>query len=302
MTTTSARAAGALEIERLTGALGAEVRGVDLTHLDDDGFAAVRAALLEHLVVFFPDQHLSADEHRAFSIRFGEPEIHPFIPKIDDDHPEIVVLDSEQGAKADVWHTDVTFSATPPLCSVLKMVETPLFGGDTMFTNQHLVLEMLSAPMRDMVEGMTAVHTGWPFGHPELATEHPMVRVHPETGRRSLFVNRQFTSHIPQLRRSESDALLSYLYGFSEQPQFTVRYRWAAGTIGIWDNRCTQHHAVNDYDDRRVIHRVTILGDAPTGPAPRWEHYAPIRGGAAEMLAMVGGGEMRTQIERANDS
>ena len=177
------------------------------------------------------------------------------------------------------------------------MVETPPFGGDTMFTNQYLVYEMLSAPMRELVEGCSAVHTGWPFGHPELATEHPMVRVHPETGRRSLFVNRQFTSHIPQLRRSESDAMLGYLYGFSEQPAFTVRYRWSEGTIGIWDNRCTQHHAVNDYDDRRVIHRVTILGDAPTGPAPRWEHYESIRGGAAEMLAMLGGGEMRAKID-----
>jgi taurine dioxygenase len=292
MTTTSS-STGTLTVEQLTGSLGAEVRGLDLARIDDAGFAAVRAALLEHLVLFFPDQHLSPDEHRAFAVRFGEPEIHPFIPKIDDDHPEIVVLDSDQGAKADVWHTDVTFSPTPPLCSVLKMVETPPFGGDTMFTNQYLVYEMLSTPMRELLEGLSAVHTGWPFGHPELATEHPMVRVHPETGRRSLFVNRQFTSHVPQLRRSESDAMLAYLYGFSEQPQFTVRYRWSEGTVGIWDNRCTQHHAVNDYDDRRVIHRVTILGDAPTGPGPRWEHYESARGGAAEMLAMLGGGEMR---------
>jgi taurine dioxygenase len=300
--TTTTSSTGTLEVERLTGSLGAEVRGVDLARLGDAGFAAIRAALLDHLVLFFPDQHLSPDEHRAFAVRFGAPEIHPFIPKIDDEHPEIVVLDSDQGAKADVWHTDVTFSATPPLCSVLKMVETPPFGGDTMFTNQHLVYEMLSAPMRDLVEGLSAVHTGWPFGHPELATEHPMVRVHPETGRRSLFVNRQFTSHIPQLRRSESDAMLAYLYGFSEQPQFTVRYRWSEGAIGIWDNRCTQHHAVNDYDDRRIIHRVTILGDTPTGPAPRWEHYESIRGGAAEMLAMLGGGEMRARVDDEMDA
>jgi taurine dioxygenase len=279
-------------IERVAGALGAEVRGVDLARLDDAGFASVRAALLEHLVLFFPGQHLSPDDHRAFAIRFGEPEIHPFIPKLDDRHQEIVVLDSDKGAKADVWHTDVTFSPTPPMCSVLKMVTSPPFGGDTMWTNQYLVYEALSTPMRDLVEGLTAVHTGWPFGHPELASEHPAVRVHPETGRRCLFVNRQFTSHFPQLRRSESDALLEYLCGFSEQPQFTVRYRWSEGTIGIWDNRCTQHHAVNDYDEHRVIHRVTILGDAPEGPSARWEHYESRRGGAAEMLAMLGGGEM----------
>ena len=281
-----------MKVERITGALGAEVHSADLATLDEPGFEAVRSALLEHLVLFFPDQHLSPDEHRAFAIRFGEPEIHPFIPKLDDEHQEIVVLDSERGAKADVWHTDVTFSETPPMCSVLKMVSTPSFGGDTMWTNQYLVYEALSAPMRDLVDGLTAVHTGWVFGHPELAAEHPAVRIHPETGRASLFVNRQFTSHFPQLRRSESDALLEYLCRFSEQPQFTVRYRWSEGTIGIWDNRCTQHHAVNDYDERRVIHRVTILGDRPDGKPPRWEHYEPSRPGAAEMLAMQGGGEM----------
>ena len=281
-----------MEIERVTGALGAEIRGADLAALDDDGFAQVQAALLEHLVVFFPDQDLTPDEHRAFAVRFGEPEIHPFIPKLDDDHQEIVVLDSDKGAKADVWHTDVTFSETPPLCSVLKMVTTPSFGGDTMWTNQYLVYEGLSAPMRDLLDGLTAVHSAWPFGHPEITTEHPAVRVHPETGRRSLFVNRQFTSHFPQLRRSESDALLGYLCTFSEQPQFVVRYRWSEGAVGVWDNRCTQHHAVNDYDAPRVIHRVTILGDTPQGNPPRWPAYESARGGAAEMLAMLGGGEM----------
>jgi taurine dioxygenase len=281
-----------MEIERVTGALGAEIRGVDLAALDDDGFAQVKVAMLEHLVVFFPDQDLTPDEHRAFAIRFGEPEIHPFIPKLDDEHPEIVVLDSDKGAKADVWHTDVTFSEAPPLCSVLKMVTTPSFGGDTMWTNQYLVYEGLSAPMRDLVDGLTAVHSAWPFGHPEITMEHPAVRVHPETGRRSLFVNRQFTSHFPQLRRSESDALLGYLCTFSEQPQFVVRYRWSEGAIGVWDNRCTQHHAVNDYDAPRVIHRVTILGDAPQGNPPRWPAYESARGGAAEMLAMLGGGAM----------
>jgi taurine dioxygenase len=290
MTTTAAPST--LTVEPITGALGAEVRGVRLAELDDAGFRAINELLLEHLVLFFPEQHLTPDEHRTFAIRFGEPEIHPFIPKLDDDHQEIVVLDSDKGAKADVWHTDVTFSPSPPKCSVLKMVTSPPFGGDTMWTNQHLVYESLSSPLRDLVDGLTAVHTGWPFGHPELASEHPAVREHPENGQRCLFVNRQFTTHFPQLRRSESDALLEYLCTFSEQPQFTVRYRWTEGAIGVWDNRCTQHHAVNDYDGSRVIHRVTILGDPPAGPSARWEHYESVRGGAAEMLAMVGGGEM----------
>ena len=256
-------------ISPLTGALGAEVRGVRLAELDDDGFAAVRAALLEHLVVFLPDQHLTPDEHRAFAARFGEAEIHPFIPKLDADHPEIVVLDGDQGARADVWHTDVTWSEQPPLCSVLKMVTCPTAGGDTMFSNQYLVYEALSAPMRELVAGLTAVHTATVFGHPETRAEHPAVRVHPETGRLSLYVNRQFTSHFPQLSRSESDALLAHLLSFSEQPQFSCRYRWHEGSIGVWDNRCTQHYAVNDYDEPRRIERVTVLGDRPEGPPPR---------------------------------
>ena len=271
-----------LSIAPLTGALGAEVRGVRLAEIDGGGFVAVTAALLEHLVVFFPDQHLTADEHRAFAARFGEAEIHPFIPKLDTEHPEIVVLDSDRGARADVWHTDVTWSEHPPLCSVLKMVTCPSVGGDTMFSNQYLVYQGLSEPMRELVSGLTAVHTAAVFGHPETRAEHPAVRLHPETGRWSLYVNRQFTSHFPQLRRSESDVLLAHLFSFSEQPQFTCRYRWNEGTIGVWDNRCTQHYAVNDYDASRRIERVTVLGDLPEGKPPRWPDYQPTRIGAAE--------------------
>ncbi|HEY8216968.1 MAG TPA: TauD/TfdA family dioxygenase [Acidimicrobiia bacterium] len=275
----------ALELDPLTGVLGAEVRGVDLADLDDATFDALRRALAEHLVLFFPDQHLTPDEHRAFATRFGEAEIHPFIPKLDPEHPEIVVLDSDHGAKADVWHTDVTFSASPPICSVLKMVQSPPHGGDTMWISQVAVYDGLSAPLRDLVDGLTAVHTASAFGHPEIQTEHPAVRVHPETGRRCLYVNRQFTSHFPQLRPEESDALLAHLCTFAEQPQFTVRYRWSEGTIGVWDNRATQHYAVNDYDARRVIHRVTIIGDRPEGNAARWPAWSSTRPGAAEAIA-----------------
>jgi len=274
-----------LDLDRLTGALGAEVRGVNLGDLDDAAFIALRAALAEHLVLVFPEQHLTADEHRAFALRFGDAEIHPFLPKLDEAHPEIVVLDSERGAKADVWHTDVTFSESPPICSVLEMVQTPSSGGDTMWSNQAAVYEALSAPLRELLDGLTAVHTAEAFGHPEVSAEHPAVRVHPETGRRSLYVNRQFTSHFPQLRPEESDALLTHLFAFSEQPQFSVRYRWTPGAIGVWDNRATQHYAVNDYDGRRVIHRVTILGDHPVGDPPRWRAWSPTRPGAAESIA-----------------
>jgi len=268
MTTT---AAVQLQVDAIAGALGAEVRGVDLGSLTDAEFAAVHDTLLEHLVLFFPEQHLTADEHRAFALRFGEAEIHPFITKLDDEHTEIVVL--EGTARADVWHTDVTFSQEPPICSVLKAVTIPARGGDTMWTNQYLVYEALSTPMRELLDGLTAVHHAKPFGHPEIQAVHPAVRVHPETGRRSLYVNRTFTSHFVELSRGESNALLEYLFTHSEQPQFTCRYRWTPGAIGIWDNRVTQHYAVADYADARRIERVTIVGDVPTGNPPRWAAF-----------------------------
>ncbi len=262
-----------LEVQPISGTLGAEVRGVDLADLDDATWGAVRRAWLDHLVLFFPGQHLAPDAHVALGRRLGEPEIHPFIPKLDEAHPEIVVLDSERGGKADVWHTDVTFSPTPPLASILQMNVCPSRGGDTMWTNQYLVYESLSAPLRDLVDGLTAVHTATPFGHPEITATHPAVREHPETGRRSLFVNRTFTSHFVELRRSESDVLLEYLCRWSEQPQFQCRYRWHEGDVGMWDNRCTQHYAINDYDEKRVIQRVTVLGPAPFGGAPKWQPF-----------------------------
>lgn len=271
-----------LDIRPVAGALGAEVRGVDLAAMSDAEWAAVRAAWLEHLVLFFPEQDLSPDAHVALGRRLGEIEIHPFIPKLDDAHPEIVVLDSASGGKADVWHTDVTFSETPPLASILRMAVCPPVGGDTMWTNQYLVYEELSQPIRDLVDGLTAVHHAKPFGHPEITATHPAVRIHPETGRKALFVNRTFTSHFVELRRSESDSLLEMLCRFSEQPQFQCRYRWQEGAVGMWDNRCTQHYAINDYDRRRVIQRVTVLGDAPTGPATQYLPFETSRGTAEE--------------------
>ena len=271
------------QVRTIGGALGAEVRGVELRRLDDEGFAALQALLLEHLVLFFPDQHLEPDEHVAFATRFGPAEIHPFIPKLDEAHPEIVVLRAERGFVADVWHTDVTFDASPPVCSVLQAHQLPESGGDTMWSNQYLAYERLAAPMREMLDGLTAVHTAANYGHPEQQAEHPVVRVHPETGRPCLFVNRQFTRRIPQLGRDESEALLAFLFGWSTQPHLTCRYAWASGTVGIWDNRCTQHLAVNDFDGARMISRVTILGDVPEPAfgAPRWDAYQPPRASAA---------------------
>ena len=262
-----------MTVRPVSGALGAEVFGVDLTRLDDERFAEIRSLWLEHLVLFFPGQELDPDAHVAFARRFGEPEIHPYSAKLDDAHPEIMLLDSVQ---TDTFHTDVTFSETPPPASILHMVVCPSLGGDTIWTNQYLAFETLSPPMRDLVSGLTARHNAWPMGHPEISADHPAVRTHPETGRDALYVNSGFTSHFLELRRAESDALLDYLYRWSSQPGFQCRYRWAEGTVAVWDNRCTQHYGVWDYTERRLLQRVTVLdGERPVGPLPRW---APFEG------------------------
>jgi taurine dioxygenase len=264
-----------LDVRPVSGALGAEVHGVDLVDLTDDLFKEIHGLLMRHLVLFFPGQHrLTPRAHIAFGRRFGEVEVHPFLPKVEG-HPEVVIIDSE-GGKADTWHTDLTFKASPPLASVLQLVSCPPAGGDTMWSNQYLAYEKLSRPMRELLDGLTAVHA---FHDPgtgfRSAAEHPVVRVHPVTGRRSLYVNRLFTSHIPQLSRDESDHLLRYLYTFSEAPRFTCRHHWQQDSVAVWDNRATQHLAVNDYTVRRIGQRVTVLGDLPTGDEPRWERYEP---------------------------
>ena len=274
-----------LDVQPLSAPLGAEVRGVDLRDVDDDTWAAIHAAWLERLVLFFPDQHLSLDEHVAFARRFGTPDVRPHMPKLSDEHQEIVVLDSDTGERADHWHTDVSFDAAPSQASILQMEVCPATGGDTLWSNQYLAYEMLSEPVRDLLDGLSAVHVDAHVGKGRSA-EHPAVRLHPETGRKSLFVNRTNTSHFVQLRRGESDALLNFLCEFSEQPRFQCRYRWAAGTVAVWDNRCTQHYAIIDFDERRVVHRVTVLGDVPQGEPPRWpaidaDHGEQVRGRAA---------------------
>jgi taurine dioxygenase len=262
-----------LDIRPVAGALGAEVRGIDLrVPLTDAAQRAIRQALLEHLVLFFPDQHLDPVQHRDFASRWGEMENHPYLDKVDG-HPEVIQLTSEKGGVADEWHTDVTFSARPPVMSILNMVTVPAIGGDTMWSNQYKAYEALSAPIRDLVDGLTAIHTAAIYGHPEHRAEHPAVRVHPETGRKCLYVNGQFTTRFAQLSRAESDSLLAMLVAHCTEPRFTVRYRWTKGTIAMWDNRCTQHFVLNDFEGPRVIQRVTILGDLPEGGEPKWPHY-----------------------------
>lgn len=277
------------ETRRLAGALGIEVLGLDLEHITDDEFAFVKDLFDQYLVVFFPDQELSLDGHIAFGRRFGEIEVHPYMDKPDATRPEVSSLTSsaERRAAADSWHTDLTFQAKPALASIIHAIEMPDAGGDTMFMNLFRVYEELSPPIQDMLNGLTAIHTAAnPYNRPEERAEHPAVRVDPITGKRAFYLNGQYVSHIPQLRRGESDALLAYLYQFSQQPQFQCRYHWRVGDVGIWNNRFTQHYALNDYDERRVIHRVTVIGDEPVGDPPRWPVYEPERPTVAEKFAM----------------
>ncbi|MDT0440119.1 MULTISPECIES: TauD/TfdA family dioxygenase [Streptomyces] len=263
----------AFDVRPVSGALGAEVRGVDLNEITDAQFDRIHALMLEHLVLFFPDQEkLTPKAHVAFGRRFGEVEVHPFLPKLPD-HPEITVIEPDKGGKADEWHIDVSFSPSPPIASILHLITCPPAGGDTMWSNQYRAYETLSPSFKEMLEGLTAVHVLKIPPVVEMSAEHPVVRIHPVTGHRSLYVTRMWTSHIPQLSRQESDAVLQHLFEHSEQPAFTCRYRWDPHTVALWDNRVTQHMAINDYQEHRRGQRVTVNGDLPTGGTPAKPEY-----------------------------
>lgn len=262
------------EVRRLAGALGAEVRGPKLERVDDLEFAAIRTLLLEHLVLFFPDQHLPVEDHVAFGRRFGPLEAHPNLKNPYTQHPQLFELAATRGGVADEWHTDLTFRPDPAVLSVLQLVKVPQVGGDTQWASLYAAYEELSAPIKELCEGLTALHDALPHNHPEQMTIHPVVRVHPETGRKALYVNEHFTRRLVELNATESEAWLSYLTRWVANPRFTVRYRWSEGTVAIWDNRCTQHFVLNDFEGERIIHRVTVMGDRPEGAAPpRWEPW-----------------------------
>jgi taurine dioxygenase len=272
-----------LTTTRLTPHVGAEVRGVDLaTALDDDTIAAIRAAWLEHLVLFFPDQDLTPANQTAFARRFGEiTEGHPVEPSLPG-HPSVLPIDSVKD-RTDFWHTDVTFMKRPPTGSFLYAIELPPVGGDTMWTSTRAAYDTLAPPLRKFCDTLTAIHfdpnyaqviaegggqvwDGKPLDR-LWPVEHPAVRVHPETGRRNLFVNPQFTVGLKGFPGPQGNGLLRILYEHMLQPEFTLRYRWTPGTLAFWDNRTTMHYGVNDYGDaRRVMHRVTLRGDRPIGP------------------------------------
>jgi alpha-ketoglutarate-dependent taurine dioxygenase len=278
----------------LSATIGAELHGLDLRNLSDDDVAAIRQAWLHYKVVFFPGANLNPQEHLVFASRFGEPtEGHPVIPGIAE-HPEVFEIDYTKAAElyasyGDIstrargihWHTDVTFVKRPPLGSILRAVTVPEAGGDTLFSDQQTAFEWLSPSLQEYLLTLTAIHDGQAQFKPVLdlvgegtwegkkftklePVEHPVIRTHPETGKRSLFVNPGFTARIKELEPLESDALLAFLYAHSVRNEFTVRYHWKQGTIGFWDNRTTQHAVVGDFgDNHRVIQRVTLRGDEP---------------------------------------
>ncbi|MEZ5557554.1 MAG: TauD/TfdA family dioxygenase [Pseudomonadales bacterium] len=264
---------GEWRVERLAGALGAEVTGLRLAALSEREFAAVRALLLEHLVLFFPEQHMAVDEQVTFGRRFGQLESHPNLKNPFTEHPELFELAASHGGVADEWHTDLTFRADPAVLSVLQLKKCPPVGGDTMWASLYAAYDELSEPMRELCDGLTALHDALPHNHPEQMTIHPVVRIHPETGRKALYVNEHFTRRLVELNATESGVLLEYLSKWVSNPRFTVRYRWREGTVAIWDNRCTQHFVLNDFEGERIIHRVTVMGDRPEGPGARWQPW-----------------------------
>ncbi len=262
-----------LEVSRLSAALGAEITNVDLAKVTDAEVDEIKSLLNEHKVIFFPGQKVSMDEHVDFGSKFGELEGHPNLKKNNSQsHPKVFELVASEGGIADEWHTDITFQDSPALMSVLHMVKCPEIGGDTMWSSLSAAYDALSDPLKDLCDGLTALHDARPHGKPEKTAIHPVVRTHPETGKKILYVNEHFTRRIVEMSMDESDMLLSHLTKWVTRPEFTVRYNWTEGTIAMWDNRSTQHYVVNDFKDERIIQRVTIMGDVVEASSnPRWE-------------------------------
>ena len=277
-----------ISVKPIAGALGAEIAGVDLSGpLPDSVIGEIRAALLDNLVIFLHDQQLSPEQQLDFGRRFGVLQVHEFVGGTAA-HPEIIEVRKEPQETRNFgggWHTDVSYLERPALGSVLYAREVPDYGGDTLFANQYLAYETLSDGMKQMLDGLTAMHSARrPYGinaaraqeygpssmrfnfsekaHDEI--EHPVVRTHGETGRKALYVNRTFTLRFTGMTEAESAPLLNYLCDHAVRPEFTCRFRWQPGSLAFWDNRAVQHNAINDYHGRRrLMHRVTIEGERP---------------------------------------
>ena len=272
-----------LSVSPLTPTIGAQIEGIDLTQpLDAETRDALRAQLLEWKVLFFRDQDMTTEQHLAFSRNFGALEVHPFAPH-KPDYPEVLAIthDRDNKGKENTWHSDVTWRAEPSLGSVLRAVEVPAFGGDTLFADMYAAYDGLTDDVKARIEGKKAVHD---FGHFRMAmrkrgmseeaieafnikypkVEHPVVRTHPETGRKGIYVNAGFTQHIVGMDKDESDALLKHLHAQASIPEYQCRFRWQKNSVAFWDNRSSQHYAVSDYWPAvRRMERVTIIGDRP---------------------------------------
>lgn len=278
-----------IEVQPIAGALGAEIGGVDLSQpLDDETFDEIHQAFLDHLVIFFRDQNLTPEQHIQFSERFGPLHRNDFINELSD-NPEIVIVSREPTDKfvfGNDWHADVTYTKVPSLGSMLYALEVPEFGGDTLFSNLYIAYETLSDAMKEMLDGLRGLHTaGTIFGkdgaymanaytdrqqgtkirYHETSEEivaHPIIREHPETGRKGVFVCSIFTIGIEGMTEEESRPILNFLFEHSTRPDFTSRFRWQKGSLALWDNRCTLHYALNDTAGcKRLLHRTTILDD-----------------------------------------
>jgi len=272
-----------ITVKKIAGALGAEIGGIDLRELSDGDIAAVRAAWLEHLVIFFRDQPLTPAQFMAFAKRIGRPIEYPFVKGIAG-FPEIIEVKKLEHEKVNfggVWHSDTAYLEEPPMASMLLAREVPPRGGDTLFANMYLAYESLSDGMKRLLEPLWAVNSSakadvtrtredrlktdarYDVGR-ELVAEHPAVRTHPETGRKALYINFAHTARFRGMTEKESAPLLDYLFQHQVRPEFTCRFSWQVGSLALWDNRCAQHNPVNDYHGyRRVMHRITLAGDRP---------------------------------------
>ena len=271
-----------IEVTKLTPHIGAEIGGVDLSRpLGNQQFQEVHDALMENLVIFFRDQHLTHDQHKDFGRRFGNLVAHPASRHSPEGHPEILTIHADENSKhvaGEEWHSDVSCDDTPPMGSILYLTEIPETGGDTLFASMYAAYDRLSPAMRGFLSELTAVHDGEARFRPIglvprdgdrfAQTAHPIIRTHPVTGRKLLFVNQEFTTRIVGLSKTESDALLKMLFRHIETPELQCRFRWRKNSVAFWDNRCVQHHALWDYyPQRRYGTRVTIEDDGAAGRA-----------------------------------
>jgi len=272
-----------IQVKKAAGALGAEVSGVDLSRpLSADAAAAIRNAWLEHLVLFFRDQPLTAEQYMAFAARMGTPVEYPFVKGLEG-HPQIIEvkkLEHERVNFGGIWHSDTAYLDRPPMGSMLLAREIPPHGGDTLFSSMYAAWEALSDGMKRMLRDLKGVNSSTKADASKTredriktdgsgqrtvyVAEHPVARTHPETGRVALYVNPGHTVRFAGLTEDESAPLLAYLFSHQVRPEFTCRFTWQPGSIALWDNRCTQHNPVNDYHGyRRVMHRITLAGDVP---------------------------------------